>query len=274
MDQEAWFEMTPENVARYLAWRLRRKRNIVDACSGVGSNAIQFSKLADSILGIDSNPHRVSMCESNALVYNCTSRLRFICDDVMSFLRNSSGHYERDSCFHISPPWGGKECYLRSKMALNDFPIRILPLIEAAMNRFGSVVVHLPRNTDIDDVVDQLGSLGIHYFEIERIFYSSPSKRLKFYYLYIDSNVEPSYTLYSIGLDRHISSISSYTGSGWHQTIFREVYIKMTILGVYMCDRFKQFEVLRGVKYAPVDQNIVNAFLIKFPSLANVLLPV
>mmetsp|Transcript_17900 Transcript_17900/g.15265 ORF Transcript_17900/g.15265 Transcript_17900/m.15265 type:complete len:158 (-) Transcript_17900:291-764(-) len=46
MDEAAWFEVTPENIARFTADEIYRRypgTEVVDGCAGVGGNVVQFA---------------------------------------------------------------------------------------------------------------------------------------------------------------------------------------------------------------------------------------
>ena len=252
MDEDAWIEMTPENVAIYLAWRIRRKEFVVDGCSGVGSNSIQFARLSKSVLGIDSNAERIRMSINNAKIYRKNENIQFVHSDIYETLSNLSNFDTNSSCLHLSPPWGGKQCYQSESIGLDDFPIRITPLICLGLRRLGSVVVHLPRNSDLQNIVLELQRLGVYYFEIERIFYNAPVRRLKFYYLYIDRNLSHKHSLYSSVMDVARLPFPSFMGNGITCRLYREVFLKTTYLGTCIADLLSRPIIRKGVSFKPV----------------------
>jgi hypothetical protein len=179
MDCEAWFEVTPENVALWLAHTLRTYDFIVDACCGVGGNTIQFARYCTNVTGIDTNPCRINMAQHNSRVYAVSDRIRFIECDVMAFLECQPPI--PSSAFYISPPWGGKSCYSRDSVGLDDLPMRLTPIIDAARERFETVIVHLPRNCEIN--------VNFKFYKIIKIFYSN---NLKFKFLILDEKLSIS----------------------------------------------------------------------------------
>ncbi|CAJ1342957.1 unnamed protein product [Effrenium voratum] len=77
MDPGAWFEVTPESVARHLADRLCHEV-VVDGTCGVGGNAIQFAMNCRQVIAVDTDAQRLSDARHNAGIYGVASRIRFV----------------------------------------------------------------------------------------------------------------------------------------------------------------------------------------------------
>ncbi|KAM7534148.1 hypothetical protein Aperf_G00000105232 [Anoplocephala perfoliata] len=108
MDEESWYTVTPEEVARRQA-EVCASDIIIDAFAGAGGNTIQFALKCKFVIGIDNNLERLTnVLQPNIRVYGVQSRIDCICGDVTSVLRavRSSPISPIDTAF-MSPPWGG-----------------------------------------------------------------------------------------------------------------------------------------------------------------------
>ena len=104
MDAAAFFEVTPESIARHVADRMQYD-TVVDGTAGVGGNAIQFAMRSRRVIAVDMDAGRLRDAEHNAAVYGVRDRMEFVCDDFMHW----AAHYDGppiDAVF-LSPPWGG-----------------------------------------------------------------------------------------------------------------------------------------------------------------------
>lgn len=72
---------TPEIVADYRAKRLKCPV-IVDLCSGIGSQAIAFSRICDKVYSIEIDKRKVEYAKRNAAVFD-VDNVEFICGDVL-----------------------------------------------------------------------------------------------------------------------------------------------------------------------------------------------
>ncbi|KAL7002490.1 hypothetical protein U1Q18_003643 [Sarracenia purpurea var. burkii] len=83
MDEEGWFSVTPEPIARHHACRCGTGI-IVDCFAGVGGNAIQFAQRSKHVIAIDIDPKKIDYAQHNAAIYGVDDRIEFIRGD--SFL--------------------------------------------------------------------------------------------------------------------------------------------------------------------------------------------
>ena len=104
MDEESWYSVTPENIARHIAQRCRCDL-IVDGFCGVGGNAIQFALTCERVIAIDIDPEKIRRARINARVYGVEERIEFIVGDFFNLIPSLTG---ADVIF-LSPPWGGPE---------------------------------------------------------------------------------------------------------------------------------------------------------------------
>ena len=104
MDEESWYSVTPENIARDIAQRCRCNL-IVDGFCGVGGNAIQFALTCEQVIAIDIDPEKIRHARINARIYGVEKRIKFIVGDFFKLIPSL---HDADVIF-LSPPWGGPE---------------------------------------------------------------------------------------------------------------------------------------------------------------------
>ena len=189
MDSEAWFEVTPENIAAYISTRMSRKEVIHDCCSGVGGNSIQFALKGMRVIAVDLNAARLNMLRNNARVYGVMERIESINRDVVDYLDDLSDDRDRYlEAFFISPPWGGHHCRDKQSIHIGQLPVNMNLIIRCALAKFDTIVLHIPRQTDIDDLINTLRNEGVSYVEVDSIYYTEPVRHLKCHLIYIDSS--------------------------------------------------------------------------------------
>ncbi|KAJ8605906.1 hypothetical protein CTAYLR_004200 [Chrysophaeum taylorii] len=98
-DDESWFSVSPEPIAKATAARCRGKL-VVDAFCGCGGNAIQFALAGARVLGIDKDPTKLGAAKHNARIYGADVDL--VLGDALALLPNI-----RSDVVFLSPPWGG-----------------------------------------------------------------------------------------------------------------------------------------------------------------------
>ena len=108
LDEESWYSVTPEEVAKHHATRCGGEgRTLVDACCGVGGNSIQLALRCERVIAVDVDASKIQMARENAALYGVADRIDFVCGDFLQLA--ASGHFEDqiiDGVF-VSPPWGG-----------------------------------------------------------------------------------------------------------------------------------------------------------------------
>ena len=91
MDREAWYSVTPEPIAKYLAVRAKMNKNengeaisddeqpinVLDAFGGVGGNLIQFAIECGFCLGVDSDSTKIAFMRNNARLYDLVEERDF-----------------------------------------------------------------------------------------------------------------------------------------------------------------------------------------------------
>jgi len=101
-DREGLHSLTPEPHAMDIAERTRGK-TVIDACCGVGGNAIAFARTGKQVYAVDINLDRLNMAFHNASLYGVEERITPIEANFVEFAGN--GVPSADTLF-LDPPWG------------------------------------------------------------------------------------------------------------------------------------------------------------------------
>lgn len=183
LDEELWYSVTPEKIARHIARRFARAgcRCVVDLFSGAGGNAIQFAAADAFTLGVEICADRIAMARTNAAVYGVANMTEFVCADVRDVLRMLEGRAGGvggaglvDGVF-LSPPWGGPEYCQGGDGWFDMTPFK--GLIEAALRVCGNVGVLVPRTADEDQIYELFGAC-----EVEQNYLSGKLKTKTIYF--------------------------------------------------------------------------------------------
>lgn len=188
LDQEAWYSVTPENIARHIAERVDTSLGfghyiVVDGFCGVGGNLIQFALVSPfvRVIGCDINPDRIRMAKNNAKVYGVQDRCEFILGDFMHIMHTLKSH-KIDAVF-LSPPWGGVDYqdlgdYSLSSMTPNGFDVVRLCRKYLTDN----IAFLMPRNIDLKEVKLKLLDRAHSLFECEQNMVGSKIKTITVYF--------------------------------------------------------------------------------------------
>ncbi|PIA46268.1 hypothetical protein AQUCO_01500052v1 [Aquilegia coerulea] len=103
MDEEGWFSVTPESIARHHAARCGGGI-VIDSFTGVGGNAIQLAKRGNHVIAIDIDPQKIEYAQQNAAIYGVDGIIDFINGDFFQL----APKMKADTVF-LSPPWGGPD---------------------------------------------------------------------------------------------------------------------------------------------------------------------
>ena len=149
MDNESWYSVTPEEIAKYTA-KLIKGKSIIDGFCGCGGNVIQFSKYCSKVYAIDISKKKLELCRNNCKVYNCKDNILFIHSDFLEMKNKIKADY-----IFLSPPWGGteyksSEIYSIKKYMHPD----ITEIVRVSMNVADNILFFLPRNLDLDELFD------------------------------------------------------------------------------------------------------------------------
>ena len=148
LDDEGWFSVTPEKIAKHIAERCRCD-TIIDAFCGVGGNTIQFAHTCEHVIAIDIDPVRLEYARHNAQIYGVEDRISFILGDFFQL----ASVFKADVVF-LSPPWGGPN-YISAEVF--DIETMIKPINGRTMFKIASEITQniaffLPRNVDIEQI--------------------------------------------------------------------------------------------------------------------------
>lgn len=147
LDEESWYSITPEVIAAHIAQRCRC-RVLVDACCGVGGNAIQFAKVCDHVIAIDIDGGKIELAKKNAAIYGVQDKIEFIQGDVRTVLTEELKGRTID-VIYIAPPWGGPDYWQTPTYNIErDMPFPLVEVIQLAKAICPNIAVYLPFNTD------------------------------------------------------------------------------------------------------------------------------
>lgn len=179
LDEEGWFSVTPEAIARHQAARCNHGV-VVDAFTGVGGNAIQFALAGHYVVAIDNDPRKIEYAHHNALVYGVADLIDFIVGDFFAV----SSSLQADVVF-LSPPWGGPE-YMDFK--IYDIQTMLQPrdgisLFKVAQAVAPNIVFFLPRNVNMSQLAElSKTSKPPCSCEVERNFLNGKLKAVTAYF--------------------------------------------------------------------------------------------
>ncbi|EPS59534.1 hypothetical protein M569_15271, partial [Genlisea aurea] len=150
MDEEGWFSVTPEAIAKHHALRCG-DGIVIDLFAGVGGNAIQFARRCQHVIAIDIDANRLEYAKHNAAIYGVDDNIDFINGDSFSL----ASKLKADAVF-MSPPWGGPAY---SKVEKFDLKTMLKPhdgksLFDISKEIAAKVVMFLPRNVDVDQLAE------------------------------------------------------------------------------------------------------------------------
>ncbi|KAJ3149156.1 Trimethylguanosine synthase [Geranomyces variabilis] len=154
LDEESWFSITPERLAKHHATRMACD-TIIDAFCGAGGNSIQFAMTCKKVIAIDIDPVKLRCARHNAKLYGVEDKIEFVLGDALEVLARKD---VRADVVFLSPPWGGPK-YLKAEVF--DF-YTMLPLDGAEMFARASAItrnvcLYMPRNSDRDQLIELAG---------------------------------------------------------------------------------------------------------------------
>ncbi|KAL6296244.1 hypothetical protein ACE6H2_004386 [Prunus campanulata] len=178
MDEEGWFSVTPEPLARHHAERCGCGI-IIDCFTGVGGNSIQFAHLSKHVIAIDIDPKKIDYAHHNAAIYGVDDRIDFIKGDFFDL----APKLKADTVF-LSPPWGGPD-YAKVK----TYDLRMLKphdgyfLFNTAKEVASRIVMFLPRNVDLNQLAElALSGSRPWSLEVEKNFLTGKLKGITAYF--------------------------------------------------------------------------------------------
>ncbi|TPX30704.1 hypothetical protein SmJEL517_g05794 [Synchytrium microbalum] len=146
LDEESWYSVTPEDVARHIANRTQCG-TIVDAMCGVGGNSIQFAMLCQKVIAIDHDPIKIEMAKVNARVYGVADKIEFIVGDAFEVLPSLKA-----DVVYTSPPWGGPAYLDAETLDIEHLSVDMTKFYAMAKQITPHVAMYLPRNVNPESI--------------------------------------------------------------------------------------------------------------------------
>nr|XP_037273048.1 LOW QUALITY PROTEIN: uncharacterized protein LOC119164953 [Rhipicephalus microplus] len=174
MDEESWFSVTPENIAKHIANRCKADV-VIDGFCGAGGNSIQFARVCGRVIAVDINPAKVEIARHNAAVYGVADKIEFIVGDFLEVAPRLQG----DVVF-LSLPWGGPSYHKKRSFDLRDMEPDLFQTFALCKKITENIAVLLPKNADVDQVAQLAGRGGS--VEIEQNMLNKRVKTITAYY--------------------------------------------------------------------------------------------
>lgn len=188
MDDEAWYSVTPENIAKHIAERVVQSLGdghhlILDGFCGVGGNLIQFACITPHVrvIGCDNNPDRIRMAKHNAKIYGVENQCDFILGDFLDVMKTLQG--QRIDAVFLSPPWGGSEYVHQDTYSLNFMQPNGFELVHSCRGHITDNIAFLmPRNVDKRELRRNLLTKDHQVFDLEENKVGSKIKTITVYF--------------------------------------------------------------------------------------------
>lgn len=188
MDDESWWSVTPENIAKHIAERVHKSigdgyTTVIDGFCGVGGNLIQFACQSPymRVIGCDINLERLEMAKNNAKIYGVSHQCEFILGDFLNIM--PSLKCDRIDAVFLSPPWGGIEYKDHKKYSLNSMTPNGYDVVEMCRKYITDNIAFLmPRNVDLQEVKRKLLNKKHPLFEYEQNMVGSKIKTITAYF--------------------------------------------------------------------------------------------
>jgi len=176
MDEESWYSVTPEKIARHIALKCQCDV-VVDAFCGVGGNAIQFALTCARVIAVDIDREKVAMARNNAKVYGVENKIEFIVGDFFKLAPS----LKADVVF-LSPPWGGPRYAYQEvfDLKLMGGMMDGFAVFSTAKTVTENIAYFVPKNTNIEQLASLAGKGG--KVEVEQNLLNRKTKTLTAYY--------------------------------------------------------------------------------------------
>ena len=87
MDEESWYSVVPEQIAKQIAERCRGAALVVDAFCGAGSSAIHLAATCGKVIAVDHDSAKLEMARHNAEIYGVEDKIDLVCADAFEALK-------------------------------------------------------------------------------------------------------------------------------------------------------------------------------------------
>lgn len=174
LDEESWFSVTPEAIAKHIAKRCKADI-VIDAFCGAGGNSIQFALSSRHVIAVDIDPKKIELARNNASVYGVQDKIEFVVGDFLEIVLRLRG----DVVF-LSPPWGGPSYQEKGLFNLKDVKPDVFQTFALCRKITNNIALLVPRNTDADQLAQLAGPGG--KVEIEQNLLNNKIKTITAYY--------------------------------------------------------------------------------------------
>lgn len=174
LDEESWFSVTPEGIAKHIAQRCKADI-VIDAFCGAGGNSIQFALSSRKVIAVDIDPQKIELARNNAAVYGVENKIEFVLAD---FLEVASGL--RGDVVFLSPPWGGPSYQDKGSFDLRGVKPDVFQTFALCKKITPNIALLVPRNTDANQLAELAGPAG--KVEIEQNLLNNKIKTITAYY--------------------------------------------------------------------------------------------
>ncbi|KAF5294600.1 hypothetical protein FQA39_LY13359 [Lamprigera yunnana] len=175
LDEESWFSVTPESIAKNTATRCCCDI-VIDAFCGAGGNTIQLAFTCNKVIAIDRDAEKIKFAKHNAEIYNVADQIEFLVGDFFQLADSLKGNV-----VFLSPPWGGPEYLTQPVYDLNclqPHPLNIL--LETARKITNDICLFLPKNSNTYPLILAAGEGGS--VELEQNFLNKKLIAITAYY--------------------------------------------------------------------------------------------
>ncbi|CAN8074842.1 unnamed protein product [Agarophyton chilense] len=159
MDDESWYSVTPEKIARHIAGRFAGRQLVVDLYSGAGGNSIQFALNGAYVIAVEISQSRIDIARNNARVYGVEEYIEFVAADVMDALKMMKERNMVADGIFLSPPWGGPGYQESESYDVGVFKA----VVDLARMVSKDVSVLVPRNVCGDNVLKWFGPCELEW---------------------------------------------------------------------------------------------------------------
>eukprot|EP00347_Sterkiella_histriomuscorum_P003508 403364031 len=202
IDEESWYSITPETVAKHVASRVtdvfgEGNANVIDGFCGVGGNVIQFARKCAFAIGNDFDGNKCESCKHNAQIYSVDNKLQVINKDFLKMkiedITYPQNTASRIDVVFMSPPWGGVGYNQLEEYKLEYLFPDFTETVKSALNFSRNLIFFLPKNTSIKEIIDTLLPHAREFnddpdsdrneliIEVEQIMYGESCKGIHIY---------------------------------------------------------------------------------------------
>jgi trimethylguanosine synthase len=164
-DERGLYSVIPEDYALRQG-QLIAGQTVLDGFSGIGGSSIGFARAGKRVTTVDLDGDRLKMAEHNAGVYGVRDAITYVQGDFFEVAETVQA-----DTVNLDPPWGGYSYKSLARFALANFSPDGNDLLRFCFERFGEVVLRLPRNFDMAEL-DRFDVPRTEHPEISTVIFS------------------------------------------------------------------------------------------------------